>query len=153
MSEKEKRAKRRFASRQETVKMAMLMEKYLHPSPEGDGTFTYDTGWDDGKIAREVAPDLGHGHAAGVRMEMHGPIRAAQAPKASAKELEAKIDGLQSKVIKMNDDYYALLKIVENTRVLHARLCLALAMNQVLDVKYLMGDVVLDHPEPRINKK
>lgn len=122
--------KRRYLSQVETVKMAALLQQHITLIPkikdEDPQLCKFEEGWNDERIAKEIAQDLGVNHSANLRENLYGRLFV-KSPKS---ELEERVDFLEKKVEQ-------LCTLLHEFIGKHDKVCIALGLNKVVDVRHL----------------
>lgn len=116
------------ATRKQIIEISDLLRLHLKPS-EG-GLFAYDGEWSDQKIADTVG-GLNANHVAHIRSECFGKLYQ-RAPVDDVSALKAELAAVKAQG-------QAIAKNLADLWDLHAKLCATLAVNRVLDVRYLAG--------------
>jgi hypothetical protein len=130
--------KLRKATTTEIIRIGALLAE--HGTCEG-GFYEYHNGWDDGRIAQEVSPDLGIGHVSRVRREVYGNFRPGK-PGAHADEiaaLQCSVRALTTELQTARGEIAELRARADAAADLHAKLCESLSINRVLSVGHLAG--------------
>lgn len=88
-------------TRPEAIKMHSLMERVL--VKRADGTFQYENGYDDARVAHEIDSHLNAEHARTLRREMFGNLYRPRQEKVAPKDLAQRVDELETMVLELNE--------------------------------------------------
>jgi hypothetical protein len=114
----------------ETIQLHEVLKQHLtilpKVNPDDPQLCEFEKGWDDERCAKEVASDLNSTHAGGLRTNLFGRLFVKGADAARIEALEEQLKVLSSKLTELT------LK--------HDKLCTALSVNRVLDLRHLRID-------------
>lgn len=121
---------RRVMNQVETVQMSKLMEAHIRvvPVPEGAAPLCeYEEGWDDERVAAQIAPDLNHVHAKSLRKNLFGNLYS----------LDAKVD--PARVALIEQKLADALKLIDELITKHNALCMGItaARGGSIDAKHM----------------
>lgn len=120
---------RRVMTQVETVKMSQLMTQYIRNVPGSDGSeplCEYVEGWDDKRLALEIAQDLTATHSGGLRRKLHGDLR-------------SRALGDESRIVALETALRNLLLAHQNLCLKHDNLCMAISVARggAVDARHL----------------
>lgn len=116
----------RRLSQGETVRLHEVLKQHLtllpKLNPDDPQLCEFEHGWDDERCAKEVDPELTSAHAGNLRQNLFGRL--------FVKATEGRLDALEEQVKVLTT------KLAELTQR-YDKLCTALSVNRVLDVRHL----------------
>lgn len=116
---------RSFATTPQLIAIHKLIEAHI---TSAGGLCTYEAGWDDERIAREVSPELNRNHVRRIRSQTFGNLRT----HLPSNTLPPEFEELKKRHDELEQRFNSLL-------VLHEKLCSTLSVNRILDVRHLSG--------------
>lgn len=125
-----------YTSRAQIIRISELLKEHLNPAD--GGLFSYASDWSDARVAEIVATEanpITAGHVLTVRAELFGNLRTS----APVSAVETRVAALTAELAAERSKSERLDSRLALIEELHAKLCLLVSVNQLVDARHLTG--------------